>query len=396
MIQSTLPILWRQVWGLSALLTAILISFKAYELYQPGILTELGFGALIGSLAVIQGLLGSVVNPIVSGFSDAILRRTGSRLPQIVVGITLAGLIFVIVAWLVSDRGPIGIRWLIPALMVLWLMAMIAVRGPAIALLKQFAPVTELPQANSLIILVLGLVSAVNPLLEILLKQLGASLTFMVGAIALLIGAALLFSTTPQHTLSLFTPTDSKKASPQLLSLIFLIGLGASLELILLMSVFARLLQVQLGLPRIEWVSAAILFVAAITANPLSKLTTHLGPARAIQVALGTIALVMGVISLHPGRSVATLLVLVLGVGMGLLLISIIPFCLANVPLTQAGLSTGLYFGGNSLASAIAAFLQATHISVLTAFGWTIASFAATAFCLQVTQQVQRRRNFEF
>jgi len=393
MAQPTPAILWRQVWGLSALLTAILIGFKAYELYQPQILTQLGFLSVVGSLGVIQGVLGAIVEPCVGGFSDRILRHTGSRLPQIVVGITLAGLIFVGVALFINTGGLLATTFLVLVMMLFWLIAMIAVRGPAVALLRQFAPVEQLPHANAVLILVLGLVGAINPLLEILLKQWGASPTFIVGAIALLLGTALLFSTTPQHTLPLPPRFTSQTASFRLLCLIFLIGVGASLEMILLMSVFTHSLQAQLKLDRIEWILTPILLLSALSANPMSELTTRLGAAKAMQIGLGVIVLGMGVTLFNNSQSVTIGLIVGLGLAMGLMFISIIPFCLASVPLTQAGLSTGLYFGGGGFASAIAAFLQSQTLHPFNAFCWAIICFTVTTFCLQVSRRILRQQN---
>lgn len=88
-------LLWRQVWGLAALLAAIVFSWMAYSFYQPVILTKLGFVELAQNLGIIQGFLGAAIEPLAGSISDRSLRRIGSRLPGIAVGITLAGLLFV-------------------------------------------------------------------------------------------------------------------------------------------------------------------------------------------------------------------------------------------------------------------------------------------------------------
>jgi hypothetical protein len=134
---SRTAILWRQVWGLGALLAAIIVSFMAYGFYQPKILKDLGFVDLAGWLGIAQGLLGVAIEPLIGGISDLILRRVGSRLPMISVGVTLAGLIFVVVGLLLQGNLPVGMRWLVPVLMTVWVVAMIIFRGPAIALLRQ-------------------------------------------------------------------------------------------------------------------------------------------------------------------------------------------------------------------------------------------------------------------
>lgn len=42
-LTSRSEILWRQVWGLAALLAAIIFSWMAYRIYQPKILQKLDF-----------------------------------------------------------------------------------------------------------------------------------------------------------------------------------------------------------------------------------------------------------------------------------------------------------------------------------------------------------------
>jgi MFS family permease len=184
-------IMWQQVWGLAALLAAITFSWIAYGFYQPIILARIGFVDLAIWLGIFQGLLGAIVEPIVGWFSDRILGRFGSRLPQVVVGVTLAGLIFVIASWLVETQLSEGMRWIVPVMMTMWVIAMIIFREPAIALLQGFAPTSQLPQANAILALVLAITSATSPILGLIPKQIGASMTFILGAIALLIASVL-------------------------------------------------------------------------------------------------------------------------------------------------------------------------------------------------------------
>ncbi|NJL49056.1 MAG: hypothetical protein HC929_18335 [Leptolyngbyaceae cyanobacterium SM2_5_2] len=63
-------VLWGQVWGLAAMLAAILFSFMIYGFYQPTILKSLGFGGLASQWAIFQGILGFAVEPAFGGCSD--------------------------------------------------------------------------------------------------------------------------------------------------------------------------------------------------------------------------------------------------------------------------------------------------------------------------------------
>ena len=53
-------ILWRQVWGLSAVLAAVTLSWMAYGFYQPKILQDLGFVEMAQGLGILQGFMGAL------------------------------------------------------------------------------------------------------------------------------------------------------------------------------------------------------------------------------------------------------------------------------------------------------------------------------------------------
>ncbi|HEY9599725.1 MAG TPA: MFS transporter [Cyanophyceae cyanobacterium] len=384
-------ILWRQVWGLAALLAAILFSFMAYGFYQPIILKNLGFVELAAGLGIAQGWMGAVIEPLVGRVSDRVLRRVGSRLPMISVGVTLAGLLFVVIGLLLQGNLPNGMRWLIPVLMTAWVMAMIVFRGPAIALLMQFAPLAQLPQASALLVFVLGLVGALGPLLSVLLRGLGASPTFILGAIALIIGASILFSSTPRHTLVFPNAETQSHTSIQTLCLLFLVGLGAGLEINLLMALVPNVLTTQLKNIRVEFIASGILLVSALTAIPLGKLTIKLGVSRTMMFGLGAIAGLMGLTLLNLSPILAVGLILAFGIAFGLIFISQIPYALAMVPPTQAGLGTGLYFGGMGAATALTSMLlkQPEGMTLTAGFLWSAIGFLVAALCLVVSKPMQ-------
>lgn len=381
---SRTSILWRQIWGLAALLAAILLGFMAYGLYQPKILKGLGFVELAGWLGIGQGLLAAAIEPLVGGFSDRILRRVGSRLPMISVGVTLAGTLFVVIALLIQGNLPDKLRWLVPILMTVWLMAMIVFRGPAIALLMQFAPLAELPKASAVLILVLGLVGATGPLLSILFQSLGASPTFILGAIALIIGASILFSSTPKHTLMLPNQERQFPASIRHLILIFTVGLCAGWEINLLMAIFPRVLTAQLSGVRAEFITSGILLVSALTAVPLEKLTGKLGITTALSLGLGAIPAFMGASLPNLTPVLVFALILAFGVALGLIFIAQIPYALLMVPPTNAGLGTGLYFGGMGAATALVTALmqQFTGVTPIQGVLWSAIAFLVALPCL--------------
>ncbi|MBH8551612.1 MFS transporter [Nostocaceae cyanobacterium CENA357] len=353
-------ILWRQVWGLAALLAAIIFSWMVYGFYQPKILQQLEFVELASWLGIVQGLLAAFIEPLIGGISDRIQQRIGSRLPMISVGVVLAGLIFVTVSLLAKQNFPVGTRWIVPVLMNAWVIAMISFRGPAIALLIQFAPITELPQANAILMFVFGLVAAIGSMGNTLLYSMGASITFLLGAIALVLGAYILRLFTPRH---FFDPSTlnqdiSADAPNLLLILIFVISLAAGIEVNLLLSVFPQELQTQLPGLQVEFIVSEILLVSAIASVTLGEWTAELGADKSMLIGLGTMTGLMGLTILNENNIIAIGLILGFGVSFSLLFISMISLVLSKIPYIQAGLGTGLYFGGTAGGTAIVSLLM--------------------------------------
>ncbi len=353
-------ILWRQVWGLAALLAAIIFSWMVYGFYQPKILQQLEFVELASWLGIVQGLLAAVIEPLIGGISDRIQQRIGSRLPMISVGVVLAGLIFVTVSLLAKQNFPVGTRWIVPVLMNAWVIAMISFRGPAIALLIQFAPITELPQANAILMFVFGLVAAIGSMGNTLLYSMGASITFLLGAIALVLGAYILRLFTPRH---FFDPSTlnqdiSADAPNLLLILIFVISLAVGIEVNLLLSVFPQELQTQLPGLQVEFIVSEILLVSAIASVTLGEWTAELGADKSMLIGLGTMTGLMGLTLLNENNIIAIGLILAFGVSFSLVFISMISLVLSKIPSIQAGLGTGLYFGGTAGGTAIVSLLM--------------------------------------
>ncbi|WP_236579374.1 MFS transporter [Pseudanabaena sp. lw0831] len=377
-------ILWLQVGGLAALLAAITFSWIAYGFYQPRILARIGFVDLAIWLGIFQGLLGAIVEPIVGWFSDRVLSRFGSRLPQIVVGVTLAGLIFVIASWLVETQLAEGMRWIVPVMMTMWVIAMIIFRGPAIALLQGFAPTSQLPQANAILALVLAITSATSPILGLILKQIGASMTFILGAIALLIGSVLLWGSMPRHLVTATSPevSTTKLTTKSLImyALPFVVGLGSGLEINLLLHILpSHLFQANMNLS-IEYIQSAILLVAGISTLPLRSLLRSLFPRQKVAFGMGLgLAAIAGCLTLTALSQNGIYLILIsaiAAIALGLVLTNTIPLALAMVPSNQAGFGTGLYFGGNGMATALVAALVITQGEISSMNGSLLSLFA--------------------
>ncbi|MGI0490516.1 hypothetical protein ACN4EG_01785 [Alkalinema pantanalense CENA528] len=384
---SSVRTVWQQVGGVAILLATIVVCWSAYGFYQPQILDRLGFPLLATWLGIGQGLLGAIVEPYVGFQSDRLMAKAGNRLPLIAIGITAAGLIFILLAFVLLQPLSSVFAWIVPLLMTLWVIAMIVFRGPAIALLRQFAPTENLPHANALLTFVLGLSGAFDPLLQQLFSKIGSTGTFLFGALCLLIGGVAI-GFNPPNTMISSLPYARPAISVKRSALIFLVGAAAGMESFLLLKQIP--LQFQILLPKLapSYITAMILLISAITAIPLETCIHILGIRKSMTCSLGTIALLLLLSPLVSHWITAIILLFLFGTAMGLLFIDQIPFALTRVPPALAGWGTGLYFGGMGGAVALAGLIQqlgglsAGVISFL-----TIVAFAIAVSCLSLLKR---------
>jgi Major Facilitator Superfamily len=386
---------WRSVGGLSAILMATTLSWMVYGLFQPQILREMGFVRLAPWLGIFQGLLGAGIEPMVGGWSDRIQRRYGSRLPLITSGVVLAGLIFAILAILLQGQIPLPLRWIVPVLMSLWVVATIIFRGPVIALLRQAAPFEALPVANIALTAGFGIVGALEPLLNSAFHNIGTSATFLLGAIALTIGATALYASAPPAVLFASIPMTRTAIAPQRLAAIFGLGCGVGLEINLLLRLFPQGLSVNnAGLPP-NWISAIILFISALVAAPLGLLAAHRSVKFALLGGLVGMLVCMGILPLHPSGLGTWGAIALAGLSFGLVFESQIPLALGLVPADRAGLGTGLYFGGIGAATAglSTLLLQINPVPTFWGFAMGAISFVLAIVCMSWSQHITRRVN---
>ncbi|MBD2325957.1 MFS transporter [Alkalinema sp. FACHB-956] len=381
--------LWQQVGGVAILLAAIVVCWSAYGFYQPQILDRLGFPLLASWLGIGQGLLGAIVEPYVGFQSDRLMAKAGNRLPMIAIGIALAGLIFIVLAFLLEQRLSPAFAWIIPILMTLWVMAMIIFRGPAIALLRQFAPTANLPQANGILTFVLGLSGALDPLLQQFFSRIGSTGTFLFGALCLLIGGVAIGVNQPTVSIpDLSYPRPAVAAKRSIF--IFIVGAAAGMEAFLLLKQIPLQLQPTFTNVLPQYITAIILLISAITAVPLEKYINILGIRKSMTCSLGMIVTLLLMSPLVTHWITATILLTLCGTAMGLLFIDQIPFALTRVPPELAGWGTGLYFGGMGSAIAIANLIQ--QLGGFSA--WTISLLAITAFAMAVICLNKLKREF--
>jgi hypothetical protein len=377
-----------------ALLAAHSFAWMAYGLYQPQLLQSLGLTQLALWLGIFQGLLAACLEPFVGYLADGVLRRLGSRLPIITTGVTLAGLIFVILALLLQVPIQTSFRWLVPLLMTIWVMAMVIFRGPVIALLKNTAPLQALPRANTALTVIFGLVGALEPLLHPLFQHLGASVTFMLGAIALVAGASVLYLHCPPQ--QLFTPAPHPPFGlppiSKLLGLL-LIGLGVGLAANLQLRLFPLLLAAQSPGLTTGLITSATLLIAALSAVPMEKITRRLGIQPTLILGVAGATLTGGSLWFQLPIIVNIGSVLLSGLMFGLIFTTQIPVALETLASHRSGLATGTLFGGIGMATAFTSLtvLHSTVPSKLATLTWVGLALVLTVLGIKLIGQLPKQ-----
>jgi hypothetical protein len=302
------------------------------------------------------------------------------------VGITLAGLIFVVMAMLSQVELPVIIRWIVPLLMTAWVMAMITFRGPAIAMLRQFAPTKELPAANLVLTAVFGTIRLTGPWFLDLIRQLGISLTFVLGAVLLSLGGILLWSSRPslpiKHELSTPEPRGPVCWA------IFAAGLGVGLLVNLLMR-HASVILPAIAPFNAQQITGLLLLIGTIAPFPMEQLNKRIGLGRGLVASASWVGI--NFLLIQWGLFLGwPLLSLSIGVSLGWLFVTQVPWALKVVAPDHAGFTAGLYFGGMGAAGAIIALLVQTNtlsttgLYVVPVVGWGLVVVGAIgSFVLQ-------------
>ncbi|HEY9737467.1 MAG TPA: MFS transporter [Trichocoleus sp.] len=389
-------VLWAQVWGLAFMQGAIALAWVIYGLYLVDLLTRFGFSrSLAVSLLVIENALAVLMEPLMGGLSDRLQHQLGSRFPLVMLGLVLAAGFFLSVP-LMATSGLVGLRWLLPILMVVWALAMTVFRSPALSLLGQYAFDTQLPQAASVLTLVGGLAGAAGPLAGNFILSLGPTTAFAVGSAVLLAAALVLRRFHPDQSLFAQEPhLNGKHRRPLVrlpqLALVFMAGAGLTLGFRLMMQMFPTVLAGRFPNTPTGWIVGLLFLALAATAIPAGTLATRWGNVRAMTTGLVSMALVCAVAAVVPSVGVGVVVAIAFGAAFSLVSNGTIPFALSMVPAEKHGLGTGFYFGGAALASSLfALFAQRLEGQIFWMSLLGVLAFLAAAGCVVGSQRLRR------
>ncbi|WP_299457582.1 hypothetical protein [uncultured Microscilla sp.] len=355
---------WKQVWSLIALNLAIVISWVAYNKYQPELLTQFRFSQYVFELAIVQGLILFVTPPIAGWFADKARLKGNRTIPVVGIGINFVSMVFMVVAVTVwANPGGI-IRMFFPLMIVLWLVFMNVFHSPAISTLDMFVPREKLPQIMAIFAVITDMAASIEPSIIDLITFFGAPITFAAGGL-MVFGAGLWL----QSTVRSFKPltdhdqnTDTPQASSRF-GVVLLLGLFMGFATMYFFELFPNLTAAKLpflkstGFKSSYFTSILIAF-SALLCYPLSLWAQRFSVIKAAWIGVVGCAVMLLGISVFSGTPALVCFILY-PIFYALMSVTFLPLAFVNLSSRQKVLGIGLFFSGVQLASSVAEALQA-------------------------------------
>lgn len=347
-------ILWFHVFGLAGIQGAIALLWVIYNLYLPIFLAQFGFPKeFVIIILLIENLLQIGMEPLMGNFSDRAQRWLGSRFPFVAIGVILSSALSISLPAIVLLGQPNAVfRWVLPAALIAWAIAMTMFRSPALSLLGQYAFATKLPQAASVLVLIGTLIRSGGVAVNQFLLSLGPTITFAVGSFVLLGTAAVLHWLKPQAKVRDTTILPTKpKVSVLKLFLIFGTGAGIGLGSLLVMR---SLFNPALPAGNVKLMLGIFTIVNLVTILPAGWLASRFQQRTGgILAGLGVAMVTLALLAIAHTSILGLGLAAILGTAWSFVANGSVPFALSMVPPERAALGTGLYFGGGALAASI-------------------------------------------
>lgn len=353
-VRESSTIQWKQMWSLAALYGSIVIGWIAYQNYQPKLLEKFHFTEFTLYLTIVQGLILVITPPIAGKIGDDFRVKSGHRLPIITLGISFAAMVFMAVAFtLFTNPGEI-FRWILPVLIVFWLIAMSIFTSPALSTIELFTPVDRLPKAMALLTIVGNLLYALEPVIVDIIDFLGAPLTFVTGGLVVFLSGYFL----RQNSLNLFNSkadavkADQKTNTENHWSFIFIMGLGLGFATTTMFNLFPPVYSNLLNLDG-KWMLVAMLVLSAVLSLPLSNVVNQIGLKRSFYRGMVVILLSTALIMMTQNPYIAVFLTVIYTAVFTVLSVSTLPLAIQLARSNEKVFCVGIFFSGVALPEAI-------------------------------------------
>ncbi|SKC86464.1 MFS transporter [Ohtaekwangia koreensis] len=362
---------WKQLWSLAALYGSIVIGWIAYQRYQPKLLVQFNFTDFSLLLIIAQGLILTITPPIAGKLGDRYRFEMGHRIPVITAGISFAAMIFMAVAFTLFSNPNEIFKWILPVLIIFWLIAMSIFTSPALSTMELFTPVDKLPKAMAILTIVANLIYSLEPVIVDIIDFLGAPITFMAGGVVVFISGYAL----KRNSLSLFSKQDNKEDAHASISTntqrsrfgyIFFLGIVLGIATTVLFNMFPEILQAKTG----AWMQTSngkilivdILVLSAVVSWPISNLVNKVGMDRSFWISSFGIAISIVSIFVFQSTAIVVVMTMVFALTFATLSVSSLPLAIKYSNYNQKVFCVGIFFSGVALPDGIVETLQALQI----------------------------------
>ncbi|HYF67941.1 MAG TPA: MFS transporter [Ohtaekwangia sp.] len=348
---------WKQMWSLTALYASIIIGWIAYQQYQPKLLVQFKFTEFTFLIIVSQAIILSITPLIAGKLGDRYRFKSGTRLPIISSGISFAAMVFMAVAFtLLGNPGEI-FKWILPVLIILWLIAMSIFTSPALSTIETFFPVDKLPKAMAVLTITANLLYALEPVIIDVIDFLGAPVTFITGGVLVFLSGYSM----KKNAMSLFSKNngreDAAPDSPIVFNstrssygYIFILGVVLGLATTFLFNLFPEVLQLKLSGMLQHYSSkivlVGILVVSGILALPFSNVVNLYGMKRSFWFGAAITALSTAGIFGFNSSVVVLVMLIIFSIGFSVLSVSSLPLAIVKSNFDEKVFCVGIFFSG--------------------------------------------------
>jgi MFS family permease len=353
---------WKQVWSLAALYASIIIGWIAYQNYQPKLLVQFQFTDYTFFLVLSQAIILIVTPPIAGKIGDRYRFEKGHRLPVISSGISFAAMIFMAVAFTLFTNPGDNFKWILPILIVLWLVSMSIFTSPALSTVELFTPVDKLPKAMAILTIVANFIYAFEPVIVDIIDYLGAPVTFVIGGVVVLASGYAM----QKNSLGLFKQSGEKEASigsdsksgNSSYGFIFLLGIILGIATTAMFNFFPELFVQKMPdmfndtTGKIGLV--AILVLSAILSWPLSNFVNRYSMSQVFWLSAGFIVLLIGGMFIIQSGWLVVMLGILYAVVFTSLSLSSLPLAISQSANAEKVFCVGIFFSGVALPEGIA------------------------------------------
>jgi MFS family permease len=360
---------WKQMWSLTALYASIVIGWIAYEQYQPKLLVQFQFTDFAFILAVAQGVILTITPPVAGRLGDRYRFTRGHRFPVISLGISFAAMVFMAVAFTLLSNPGDYFKYVLPVLIICWLVAMSIFTSPALSTIETFIPIEKLPKAMAILTITANLLYSLEPVIVDIIDYIGAPGTFIAGGVlTFLTGFAL-----KKNAMDLFSKNAQQPSRPQAsivfdtqrssYSYIFVMGVVLGVATSVLFNIFPDILQTKLAELLKEnsgkIMVVGILTVSGILSLPFSTLISVYGIRKSFWISCFlTTASILGVLLLSSPLLILLLLA-IFAIGFAALSVSSLPLAMEKSNYYEKVFCVGVFFSGVALPDGIIESIQA-------------------------------------